>query len=279
MNKIQVWKIVFYSWYWTFLAFIGMLVTLVILGFIFSRFISPAVIMSIIGGFILISFLTFIFSEVLVNLLMQAKIANKDDFPDFIRVSEELFEHKAMWVNPRLYILNMDVPNAMAYGMGIPGFASIAITEKLYEILEPDELKAVVAHELAHIKCKDVGMMTTIGLMVGSLENLRKAFLGGKTSLGKGPFAYIFAGILWFISKVLFKFLSSAISQERELAADALGASYVGSPDPLIRALTKLDNLSDKKESSSTLSDLMISHPGMKERISSLESLKGENDA
>lgn len=225
------------------------------------------------GGFIAISLITFVFSEVFVNLLMRAKIAYKEDYPDFLEVANELFRQKKLWVHPRLYILNLSVPNAMAYGMGFPGFSAIAITPELYKLLDRDELKSVVGHELAHIRCKDVGLLTTIGLMTGSIEKLRQLFLSGKTALGKGPFAFVFAGILWFVSRVLLGFLRAAISQERELAADALGASYTGNPDVLIRALQKLSKTSEKS-TKFVLSDLMVSHPGMDERIQSLQSLK-----
>ena len=275
MNKKAVWKTVLLSWYWTSLALIGMGGMLFIVGLLTRRLVSPAVLVSILGGFIAISILTFVFSEVFVNLLMGAKVARKEDYPDFIEVADELFRQKKMWIHPRLYILRLSVPNAMAYGMGIPGFSAIAITPELYKLLERDELKGVVGHELAHIRCKDVGLLTTIGLTTGSVEKIRQFLLSGKTALGKGPFAFVFAGILWFISKVFLGFLRAAISQERELAADALGASYMGTPDALIRALIKLSKSSSKSEKF-VLSDLMVSHPGMDERIESLQSLKQE---
>jgi len=273
LNKKAVWRTVILSWYWTILALLGMSTMLFIIGFLTRRFISPAVLLSVFGGFIAISLLTFIFSEIFVNLLMKGKIAHKEDYPDFIEVAEELFREKKMWVNPRLYILNLPVPNAMAYGMGFPGFSAIAITPELYKLLERDELKGVVGHELAHIRCKDVGLLTTIGLMTGSVEKLRKFFLSGKSPLGKGIFTFLFAFLLWVVSKFFLGFLRAAISQERELAADALGASYMGNPDALIRALSKLSKTSTKSKKF-VLSDLMVSHPGMDERIESLQSLK-----
>jgi len=273
LNKKAVWKIVALSWYYTGLAILGMLFTLLILGIVSVRFIGPAVLISIIGGFLIFSILAFVFSEPLINLFMRAKPAQIDEHPEFVGVAKELFKHKKMWVHPRLYIVDMSVPNAMAYGMGLPGFSAIAITQPLYDLLDRDELKSVVAHELAHIRCKDVGLQTTIGLVTGSVEKLRKVLLGGKSPLGRTPPAFFFAGLLWFVSKVLFGFIRSAISQERELAADALGASYFGSPDPLIRALGKLAGTSEENKKF-VLSDLMVSHPGMNERIKSLETLK-----
>jgi len=276
LEKKAVWKTVALSWYWTILALVGMMLVLFIVGFFSRRFVSPALFMSAGGGFLIVSFLTFTFSEVLVNLLMQAKTARKEDHPDFIEVAEELFRERKLWVYPRLYVMKMDVPNAMAYGMGFPGFSAIAITQPLYKLLSKAELKSVVAHELAHIRCKDVGLLTTIGLVTGSVEKLRQLFLSGKTTLGRGPFAFVFAGMLWIVSKILLGFLRAAISQERELAADALGAYYSGSPNPLIRALRKLSKTSKKSEKH-VLSDLMVSHPGMDERIESLQALKQRN--
>lgn len=275
MNKKVLYKTVFLSWYWTSLSLLGMALALSLVGFGVKKFVSPAIVISGVGGFLIFSMLIFIFSELLINLFMGGKVAHKEDYPNFVNVAEELFKKKKMWINPRLYILNMPVPNAMAYGMGIPGFSAIAITPQLYELLNKKQLKGVVAHELAHIKCKDVGILTTIGLMTGSIEKLHKLFLSGKTALGKGPFAFVFAGMLWFVSRVIFGFLRAAISQERELAADALGSSYVGSVEPLVQALTKLSATSESSKAY-VLSDLMVSHPGMDERIESLRNLEKE---
>jgi len=273
MNKYAVWKAVAISWMWTLGALFSMVVTFGFVLMLSRRFLTPAAFISLIAGFLVISILVFVFSEIIISLFMRAKPARADKYPDFIETADELFRKKKMWVHPRLYVLDMSAPNAMAYGMGFPGFACIAITPALYDLLDREALKAVVAHELGHIRSKDVGLMTTIGLMTGSVEKLRKLLLSGKSNFGKGPFAWIFAAILWLVSKVIFGFLSSAISQERELAADALGAYYIGSPDPLIRALKALVG-SSQKSTKSALSGLMVSHPGMNERIQSLQSLK-----
>lgn len=211
-----------------------------------------------------------------VNLFLQAKNPNKEEHEPFIRAVFELCKYKDMWIHPRIKILKMDVPNAVAYGWGFFGQCSIGVTPKILEILDYNELKAVLAHELAHIRSKDVGLSTVISILTGGLEKARAGVPK------QGIFGWAFSALLWFVSKILFGFLRSAISQERELAADALGASYIGSPDDLISAFRKFEvwhkqeqeKKGEKVKTGSILSDLLISHPGMEERIAALESLK-----
>lgn len=275
MDKKSLRRVLFKSWYFTTLSLLSMAVIAIFMGFLASRFLGPAVFINVSAVLVVTSVLMFIVSEPLVNLMMRSKVATKEDHPHFVEAAEKLFRHKRMWLWPRLYILqNLNVPNAMAFGFGFFGQCGIGITKELYELLEPDELEAVVAHELAHVRCKDVGLLTVVGILVGGTEKTRKMLLGGKTALGKGPVALFLAALFWFVSKVVFGFLRSALSQERELAADALGASYIGSPEPLCRALKKLASTS-KRSADHSLSDLMVSHPGIEERIDSLQSLKG----
>jgi heat shock protein HtpX len=274
MKKIVVWKIVLQSWFYTFLALFSFIVIIGVISVISMKFLGPQQSLGIVIFAFFMMLIVFIFSELIVILLMGAKQINKksNEYKDFYNVVDGLRRKKRMWKCPRLYVLkSLDSPNAMAFGWGILWQYAIGISPSLYQKLTYEELEAVLAHELAHIRCKDVGIFTCIGILTSGVKKLKRVLLSGKTALGRGPFAFIFAGILWFLSEVVFRFLQSAISQERELAADALGASYVGSPEPLISALNKLVVSSEEKES--LFQDLFISHPKMAERIKSLQKL------
>ena len=220
-----------------------------------------------------ISFVTFLLSEMIINVLLRARKPDPQKHHVFIdlvselcRKSELIFQPK-----PRLYILEMDGPNACAYGWGFLGQYAIGITESLYQKLSRKELEAVLAHELAHIRCRDVGLLTILNLITGGAQWLALMFWRGKSFLGGGPFAYIIGGLIYLIARFIFPVGRSAISQQREYSADALGAAYVGSPDPLISALRQLERPREKSRENSILGDLFISHPHMDNRIRALE--------
>lgn len=274
MDQNKVWSTVLISWMFTIMGVMNVLFITILVGLIAFRFTGRVTAISLMSGIIATTAFIFLFSEVIVNILMRASKPAPEEYGNFIAAVENICKKKKMWLRPRIYILQLGVPNAMAYGWGILGQSAIGITPEIYELLTKEELEGVIAHEIAHVRCKDVGLHTFISILIGGTDKLKDMFLKGKTALGRGPFAFIFGGMLWFVSKVVFAFLKSAISQERELAADALGSSYVGTPDPLISALKKLAASRPKNGNGSIFKDLMISHPTMEERISSLQRLK-----
>lgn len=272
IERKRVWKAVLTSWGYTLLAFFEVAVATLVIGMISYRFIGPRGIIGIATAVSVTMMIGFLLSEVVITLIFRAKRATPEEYGNFIEVAHDICSRKNMWFKPRLYILALDVPNAMAFGWGIFGMSAIGITPKIYELLEKDELRGVIAHEIAHIRCRDTGIMTMIGVLIFGVERLRRVLLSGKTALGKGPFTYFFGALLWMTEKFIFGFLRFAVSQERELAADALGAFYVGTPEPLMSALKKLAQAASKdaKKQRTVLDDLMISHPTMDERLHAL---------
>jgi heat shock protein HtpX len=245
---------------------------------------------------------------------MGAEPVDPAKYPHFVTAMQKLKKRRGvlfglpLMFQPRMRILPMRVPNAMAYGSGILGQCCIAITPKLYQMLTPEELEAVVAHEYGHIRSLDIGLMTVVGLMAGLVERMR-VIVWTQLNIGITALLAVPAVLLWLVSKLAFGVLRMAISQEREYAADALSAWYVGSPEPLITALRKLGDYQDTRRSrqkaaeqekrskqpegekdekeksvldtvlppqrgETILKDLMISHPSMEKRIRSLESLR-----
>lgn len=275
IQRKRVWKAVLTSWGYTLLAFFEVAVATLVIGIISYRFVGPRGIIGIATTVGVTMMMSFLLSEVLITLIFRAKRATPGEYGNFIEVVRDICKRKRMWCTPRLYILALEVPNAMAFGWGIFGMSAIGITPKLYEILEKDELRGVIAHEIAHIRCRDTGIMTMIGVLIFGVERLRRVLLSGKTALGKGPFTYLFGLLLWTVEKFIFGFLRFAVSQERELAADALGASYVGTPEPLMSALRKLEKTTSvrAKKERTLLDDIMISHPAMNERFDALSRL------
>jgi heat shock protein HtpX len=162
---------------------------------------------------------------------------------------------------PAIYIIPDNDPNAFATGRDAAS-ASIAVTEGLLRTLSRDELQAVVAHEMAHIRNLDVRLMTLLAGMVGAIALLsdglgRMLGRGGRTAVrlggsgrrrgsGKGamPLAVVIL-VLWLltlvIAPVVSRMLALAVSRKREYLADAAGAQFTRNPMALATALEKLD--------------------------------------
>lgn len=279
ISSRRVWSTTFVTWFWTVFAFTLTFIVALILTAAAMRFLGHKAVIGILTPVFVGMLSTFLFSEIIVVLVMKGRRATEEDYPHFVQVVDEIYARKRPWwiLKPRLYVLNrLDMPNAMAFGWGVLGQGGVGITPSLYKLLTKEELKGVIAHEMAHIMARDVGLMMIVTVLTSGVDKIRKVLLSGKTALGRGPFAFVFAILLWVVGRVVFRFLSSAISRERELSADARGASYVGSSGPLISALRKLSASRGKvaKKPQTIFDDLMISHPKMEERIEALKSLE-----
>ncbi|MSO21458.1 MAG: hypothetical protein EXQ56_13575 [Acidobacteria bacterium] len=154
---------------------------------------------------------------------------------------------------PKVYIIPDSDPNAFATGQD-PDHASVAATRGLIEKLNREELQAVMAHEMSHIRNLDIKLMTTVAALVGALALLsdwagRSMRFGGgsnskRESKGGGGGAALLFGI-WLLAVILAPFLAQmlamAISREREYLADASGAELSRNPGALASALKKIE--------------------------------------
>jgi heat shock protein HtpX len=155
---------------------------------------------------------------------------------------------------PRIWIIPDPDPNAFATGRD-PATASIAVTQGLLDALDRDELQAVVAHEMAHVRNLDVRLMTLLAAIVGMVALLSEGagrwlgFGGGRgrsgdDGKGANPLAIIVL-VLWVVSLILAplitRLLAMAVSRSREYLADATGAQLTRNPMALASALRKLD--------------------------------------
>jgi heat shock protein HtpX len=203
-------------------------------------------------------------------------------------------------------------PNAFATGRD-PATASIAVTEGLLRKLSRDELQAVVAHEMAHIRNLDIRLMTLLAGMVGAIALLSEGLgrmigRGGRTAVrlgggrrggGKGanPVAIVIL-LLWLITLVIApvvsRLLAMAVSRKREYLADTTGAQFTRNPSALATALEKLESSTDPTHSitrgaahlcivdpsSSAIgsregfvADFLASHPPIRQRIIRLKGM------
>jgi heat shock protein HtpX len=177
---------------------------------------------------------------------------------------------------PRLVVIDSEAMNAFAAGRD-PLHGTIGVTTGLLNGLAPDELEAVLGHEMTHLVNRDVVYADIVAIAVGltvmlrdlSLAVLRNTGRGSSRSRSKsskdgGGAALIAIAILvvvLVVAPLMAKLVQIAISREREYAADAGGAFLAGSPDPLIRALHKIQSCKERLEVSHAVQHVFIVNP------------------
>jgi heat shock protein HtpX len=257
------------------LCFVLMFCWLAFLIWLSAEFLHAQLIIVAVLGTVSFCALSFFFSEFIIIVLMKAKRPKPVEYPEFIRAVHEIWKGKRML--PRLYILEMKGPNACAFGIGFLGQYAIGITQELYDMLTYEELCGVLAHETGHIRTKDVGLMSAFSIAMGSIRALQQ--LLGTSVLSATPVAMVLNSILWLFGSILLPIIIGAASQEREYAADAYAEIWLGTPDPLISALRKLEEWKDpegkkkKKKGPArekVLDQLVISHPGTDFRVAEM---------
>lgn len=200
--------------------------------------------------------------------VFQLKKADPRAYPLFYEVVEELCQKFWLTKSYPLYIWNTSAPNACAFGGG-GRLGAIAITSGLYEKLSREELKAVVAHEIAHLRCRDVWLSTLLIGISGLLELKGRwlVFVAIRTWILPAAVLGLF---MLFLNKVFFPLGIAAISQEREYTADKLAAYYCGTPDHLISALKILHPTVSARREPSVYDQLWYHHPWFENRIENL---------
>ncbi len=189
------------------------------------------------------------------NALLQmagAREIQKHDHPQLFNIVEEMAIAAGLPRPPRVFIVDDPAPNAFAVGRD-PTKAAVAVTIGLMQLLSRDELQGVVAHEIAHIKNRDVALMTTAGIMLGAIVLLadigtRAMWWGGgarrsrddNNQGGGQAILALVAIVLLVLSPILAQLIYFALSRRREYLADASGAVFTRWPEGLASALEKL---------------------------------------
>ncbi|MFZ9407341.1 MAG: zinc metalloprotease HtpX [Burkholderiaceae bacterium] len=191
-------------------------------------------------GFALVSnFFAYWFSDKMVLRMYNAREVDETSAPQFYTMVRELAE-RAQLPMPRVYLIDEDAPNAFATGRN-PEHAAVAATTGILRVLNARELRGVMAHELAHVKHRDILISTISATMAGAISALANfaMLFGGRDSEGRpsNPIASIALAILAPIAGML---IQMAISRAREFEADRLGAEIADDPEALASALDKI---------------------------------------
>ena len=190
------------------------------------------------------NFYSYWFSDRQVLSMTNARPAKREEFFDFYTVTENLAITAGMPV-PKLYVIEDPAPNAFATGRN-EKHAVVCATTGLLAIMTRPELEGVIAHELSHIKNRDILLMTVAVVLAGFIAIIADIFLrmsafsgGDRDSKGSGIFM-ILAIIGIILAPIAAQLIQLAISRRREFLADASGALLTRYPEGLVSALSKL---------------------------------------
>ncbi|MGY4830975.1 zinc metalloprotease HtpX [Sphaerotilaceae bacterium SBD11-9] len=185
------------------------------------------------------NFFSYWFSDKLVLKMYNAQEVDETSAPQFYSMVQELAQ-RAQLPMPRVYLINEDAPNAFATGRN-PDNAAVAATTGILRVLSERELRGVMAHELAHVKHRDILISTVSATMAGAISMLANfaMFFGGRDSEGRShnPIVGLLVMILAPLAASL---IQMAISRAREFEADRGGAEISGDPQALASALQKI---------------------------------------
>ena len=185
------------------------------------------------------NFFSYWFSDKLVLRMYNAQEVDEASAPQFHRLVRDLAQRAGLPM-PRVYLIQEDAPNAFATGRN-PEHAAVAATTGILRVLSERELRGVMAHELAHVRHRDILISTISATMagaIGMLANFAMVF-GGRDEQGRpaNPVAGLLVAILAPIAASL---IQMAISRAREFEADRGGAEISGDPQALASALQKI---------------------------------------
>ena len=189
----------------------------------------------------LINFVSYFFSDKIVLAMYRAKEVKENDRPELYRILREVV-HLAEIPMPKLYIMQSANPNAFATGRN-PKHAAVAVTTGILDLLDEEELKGVIAHEISHVKNRDILISSIAATVAGVISYIGimarwSAIFGGRD----GDNNILSIIVLGIITPIMAFLIQMAISRSREYQADASAAKLLHNPHGLIRALEKLDH-------------------------------------
>jgi len=233
------------------------------------------------------------FSDKIVLWSSGARIVSREAYPRLHEIVERLSANNGL-PKPKVAMVNSSVPNAFATGKS-PKSSLVAVTTGLLDLLEDDELEAVLGHELTHVRSRDVLVLTLASIFSTVAWYLMQfGFYGGlqtrnRNSAGSGAIVLLVAIVTWLVSFLMIR----AISRYREYSADRGGAIMTGKPDKLATALLKIsgkikaippNELKNVQKlnaffivpalSGNSIANLFSTHPPVEKRVQKLKEMK-----
>ena len=238
------------------------------------------------------------FSDKIALAMSGAKEVSINEAPELHQMVEKLAVQAGL-PKPRVYIIPQDTPNAFATGRN-PEHSAVAVTEGILRILKPAELEGVLAHELSHIRNRDILISSVAAVIAGAISYLATmaqwgAFLGmGRSDDDEGGGGNMIAVLIMAVVAPLAAMLiQMAISRSREYQADATGARIIHNGQPLANALIKLEEYNKRIPmqvnpaqaqmyivnplSAEGFTRLFSTHPPIEERVARLMAMRPQD--
>jgi len=228
------------------------------------------------------------FSDKIVLRVYKARVVTEAESPQLVGTVRRLAERAGLPM-PRVAIIPSAGPNAFATGRG-PKSAVVAATTGLLELVDQDELEGVIAHELGHVRNRDILLSTVAASMVGAITMISRwgLFFGGGRDRGRGVHPIV-AIVMMIAAPMAAVLIQMAVSRSREFGADKAGAEISGKPRALASALAKLEQYAHARPTDvnpatshlfivnplggGRMSGLFRTHPRTEERIAKLEEM------
>jgi heat shock protein HtpX len=268
----------------TFVLMAGLLGLFVLVGQLIGG--SSGLVAALVIGS-LFNFIMYFFSDRLVLRMYGAQLVTAQETPELYAMVDRLRQRAGLPM-PKVAVAPHEQPNAFATGRN-PEHAVVAVTTGILKYVPQEELEGVIAHELAHVKNRDMLITTVAAGIAGALSNLPYLLMfGGRDDEGGHPLAQLGLILLAPIGAMLIQF---AVSRQREFEADRVGAQILGRSTPLANALIRLDSLAHKipmhvppavaplaqvnplAAQGGIASKLFSTHPPTQERVARLEAM------
>jgi heat shock protein HtpX len=228
------------------------------------------------------------FSDRIALAMARAKPIEESEAPRLYQIVRDLTT-RADLPMPRLYMIPQDQPNAFATGRS-PKHSAVAVTRGITKLLSEDELRGVLAHELAHVRNRDILITSVAATIGGAITYLgyMLLFFGGDDD--ESPLGLIASLALVILAPIAATIIQLAISRQREYSADATGAEISGNPESLASALERLEEGAKaipmqvnqaseplyivKPFSGRGIASLFSTHPPIEERVRRLRQMR-----
>ncbi|MGA3090733.1 MAG: zinc metalloprotease HtpX [Terriglobales bacterium] len=197
------------------------------------------------------NFVSYFFSDKIALAAYRAQPVSREDLPRVYNIVERLAQKIGLPM-PRIYVIPTDSPNAFATGRN-PNHASVAVTQGILGLLTDDELEGVLAHELGHVRNRDILISSIAATLAGAITYLASiakwgmifgGMRGDREERGGGGIAAI---AMIFLAPFAAMLIQLAVSRSREYGADDTGAHWTGNPYALASALAKIDAYSKQR--------------------------------
>ncbi len=238
------------------------------------------------------NFVSYFFSSKIVLASYRAKVVTEADAPRLYRIVRSISSTAGLPM-PKVAIVPSQTPNAFATGRN-PKNATVAATEGILQLLNDDELTGVLAHEMAHVKDRDILVMSVASTLAGAISFASRSLLYGSMFGGgdRDNGGFLIALVVAITAPIAAMLVQLAVSRSREYKADYEGAMMIGRPMSLAKALRKLEAGNKARPmtvgnpassnlwivnpfSAKGLANLFATHPPIDERIRRLEAMAG----